>query len=189
MNKQKKELREECIKKRNALLDAGLIENISREICKKITEFPLFKTAENILTFYPKGSEINTLSLIEKFGETKKFYLPVCKNGEITVCPYKSGSNLVLNKYGIYEPKTPPIEDLSILDIVITPCLAADKNFNRLGWGGGYYDKFFKNKNLRAKKVVVLPEALLLSALPGEAHDIKCDILITEKSFLVRSLA
>lgn len=187
MNKQKKELREEYIKKRNALLNAGFIEKISGEICKKIAEFPLFKTAENILTFYPKGSEINTLELVKTFSGTKNFYLPVCRNGEITVCPYKLDTELVLNMYNIYEPKTEPIEDLSILDIVITPCLAADRNFNRLGWGGGYYDKFFKNKNLRAKKVVILPEDMLVSCLPDEAHDIKCDILITEKSFLVRT--
>ena len=174
----KEELRKYYKQKRDELYKAGCIFNISDSIVKKIAESEYFKSAKNIMLFYPKGSELNLLELL-KFKD-KNFYMPVCKEGEIVVCPYKEGDKLILNGYGIYEPETSPVKDLSIFDIIITPALCADINCQRIGYGKGYYDRFFANKNLKAKKIIVVPKECLVNSIPCEHFDKPCDLIITQ---------
>lgn len=177
----KKTLRNICKKKRDELHSEGKIREISDIISKKISRSKYFKEAKNILLFYPKGSELNLLSLMDRENSTNKnFYLPVCRGEDIIVCPYRNGDKLSLNKYGIYEPESIPIQDLSILDLIITPALCADEKCNRIGYGKGYYDRFFCNKNLRAKKIIALPERFLIKSIPCDEFDIPCDLTITE---------
>lgn len=177
MSQDKKSLRRFYKEKRNTLFKKGDIFDISDKIRKKLNIE--IENAKNILLFYPFGSELNLLSLIEE-NKDKNFYLPVCIGENIAVCPYKTESELVLNKYKIPEPTTKPLTDISILDIVITPALCADKNCYRLGYGGGYYDRFFSNADLRAKKIVVIPDEMFIENIPYDSFDIKCDMVMTE---------
>ena len=97
--------------------------------------------------------------------------------------PYEKDS-LSENEFGIMEP----MSDFSVLpqqnDIIIVPALAADKNFNRLGYGGGYYDRFLKN--LSAKKIVPISEKLITSEIETDVFDQKVDIIVTEKAVYFR---
>lgn len=184
----KKKLRDIYKKKRDELHKKGKIREISAIISKKISQNKYFKEAKNILLYYPKGSELNLLGLMdEKISPNKIFYLPVCRGEDIIVCPYKSGDKLSLNKYGIFEPESPPIQNLNVLDLIITPALCADKSCNRIGYGKGYYDRFFCNKNLRAKKIIVLPEDFLIGSIPCDEFDKPCDFIVTELSVLENS--
>jgi len=139
------------------------------------------------MLFYPIGSELNVLNIINApENKNRNFYLPVCKGEKIAPCPYKTGDELILNKYKILEPKTEALQDISILDIVITPAICADKSFQRLGYGGGYYDRFFADKNLTAQKIVIIPDEMLVENIPCDEFDIKCDMVVTEKRTLKR---
>ncbi len=177
----KNELRKIYKNRRDELFLKGKITEISTLILKNILNNEYFKAAKNVLFFCPKGSEINLLGLIDKVYD-KNFFLPVCCGENLEICPFKKGDKLVLNKYKIYEPETKPVQNLEILDTVITPALCADKNFNRLGYGKGYYDRFFTNKNLSAKKIIVIPEEFLLDCIPQDRFDISCDLIITENN-------
>ena len=96
---------------------------------------------------------------------------------------------LVLHKFGYYESCSEIYEDDSILDLIIIPGIVFDKNKNRIGFGGGYYDKFlYKLKENHNKNNTKLPlivavcyDFQLLNSIPYEKHDIKPDIIITEK--------
>lgn len=181
MNNDKKSLRKFYKEKRDALFKKGLICEISEKICIHLNE--IFKNAKNIMLFYPFGSELNILPVMEA-NRDKNFYLPKCMEKELIVVPYKTGDTLVLNKYNIKEPDTEPVLDIEILDIIVTPALCADKNCYRLGYGGGYYDRFFANKKLRAQKIVIVPDEMLVEKLPCEEYDIKCDMVVTESELL-----
>ena len=185
--KDKKELRKIYKEKRDALFNEGFLCKVSKKISDKLNKIIQSKNAKHIMLFYPFGSELDILNITEASqNKDRNFYLPVCNEDKMFVCPYKSGCELVLNKYKIKEPKTKPLNDISILDIVITPALCADKNFQRLGYGGGYYDRFFAQNNLKATKIVIIPDDFLLETLPSEEFDIKCDIILTEKRTLKR---
>ncbi len=173
----KKLLRIKCKEIRCAICSSDKIEKISSAICQKITELKAFKEAKNVMLFYPKYGEINLLPLI---NSKKNFYLPRCLGESMEICAYSAGDELFENKYKILEPKTSALKTLDCLDIVFVPALCADKKGNRLGWGMGYYDRFFREKNIKALKIAVVPKELLFEEVPKNALDVPCDIVVTQ---------
>ena len=72
------------------------------------------------------------------------------------------------------------------IDLIIVPALCCDKNGYRLGYGGGYYDRFLKD--YKGIKVVCLPKQLIFDTIYHEVHDIKMDYIITESRIIKVSL-
>ena len=90
---------------------------------------------------------------------------------------------LLINKYGIPEPE---IVDKVYPDILFVPSVAFDKQLNRLGYGGGYYDRYIQ-KISKIKKIVKVGLAFSyqrLKIIPTKMHDKKLDIIITEKNII-----
>ncbi|MBO6087790.1 5-formyltetrahydrofolate cyclo-ligase [bacterium] len=156
------------------------IEEISRKICEKIRHFEDYEHAQNVMIFYPIKYEINLLELLE---DKKNFYLPKVYNSgklknesgkEILVCPYSS--DLKKSELNIYEPCTEPINP-EVLDLIFVPALIVDKNNYRLGYGGGFYDRFLM-KYPDIKTIVPIPKELITEKLPHSEFDVKVDEII-----------
>ena len=154
------------------------IKKISEAISANIAGLKEFQNAKHIMLYYPIKNELNLLNLMTT---DQYFYLPRMKNKELEVCPYNQGDNLKITNYNIPEPITTPV-DKNIVDLVLVPALMADSLFNRLGYGGGYYDRFFANTNYY--KIVGIPDELLADQLPTEETDIKCDCIVTQSKIL-----
>jgi len=150
------------------------ISAVSIIICKKIRQNAVYKSAQNVMLFYPLKNEVNLLPLLD---DDKNFYLPKVCGEELLVCPFEKGDELKISELKIFEPCTNPIQP-DCLDLVIVPALAADKNGFRLGYGGGFYDRFLGK--ISVKKFVALPYQLLLKKLPVEKFDIPVDLVITD---------
>lgn len=143
----------------------------SRQAAEKIRQSEKYKTAKHVLIYYPLKYEINLLNLLK---DNKSFYLPKINNNEIQVCPYSD--KLVLSKYNTSEPCTNPINP-DILDLIIVPALMADKNHNRLGYGGGFYDRFLSNfPNINT--ILPIYKELFVDNLPTENFDMKISEII-----------
>ena len=96
-------------------------------------------------------------------------------------------NELVLHKFGYYESKSDIFCDENILDLIIVPALAFDIVKNRIGFGGGYYDKFLHKirKNHNNPLIIgICYDFQLLDNIPSEIHDVKVDFVITEKRSL-----
>ena len=93
--------------------------------------------------YYPINFEIDDLVLLRKFEKNKfKISLPVIKkNFQMDFYKWTFSSPLKVNKYGIPEPE---IKSIVYPDILLIPLVAFDKNLNRLGYGGGYYDRLIE---------------------------------------------
>ena len=150
------------------------IKTVSSAICKKLREQDFYKKAEHVLIFYPLEHEIDLRELLE---DKKQFYLPKVNGKAMHICPFDKNTKLERSKFNIQEPCTNPIEP-QILDLVIVPALAVDKNGNRLGYGGGFYDTFLAVYKIPT--AVVAAKELIFEALPQEEHDIKMDYVITQ---------
>lgn len=150
------------------------ILKISEKLVCKLMESEEYKQAKNIMLFYPKGDEVNLLALLD--DKTKKFYLPKIQNKDLLCCPYGKGDELCESCFKTKEPLTDSI-DKKLLDLVIVPALAVDKNNYRLGYGGGFYDRFLAEANI--KKIVCIPQVFFLDTVYPEKHDIKIDVVIT----------
>ena len=166
------EIREKNNKKNTQIDFNQIIKILKKEkITKKI-----------IGGYYPVNFEIDDLELLKKL-EKRKFNisLPVIrKNSQMDFYKWSFYDPLKVNKYGIPEPA---IKDIVYPDVILVPLVAFDNNLNRLGYGGGYYDRLIKKFSKR-KKIIKIGLALSVQKIdkvPIDVYDQKLDYIITNK--------
>tara|TARA_Y100001968_G_C19172210_1_gene626209 strand:+ start:66 stop:656 length:591 start_codon:yes stop_codon:yes gene_type:complete len=170
------EIREKELKKNQS----KIFLQVEKFIRKYIEAYPL-KKKQYIGIYWPLKGEVDLRDLKNSFDI--QFLLPCCKNkGQIEYKKW-SGKNLQNDYCGIPSPlneKTISPDEISVLFL---PALAIDLNGNRLGYGGGYYDRLRKNSTWRSIiTFVVLPEKCVsLTPLPCDPWDIPFESWITEK--------
>ena len=132
--------------------------------------------------YYPVNFEVDDLKLLEKF-EKKNFNisLPVVKkNFQMDFYQWSFSDPLKINKYGIPEPET---KNVVYQDVILIPLVAFDKNLNRLGYGGGYYDRLITSLS-KKKKIIKIGLALTVQKVdkvPINVYDQKLDYIVTNK--------
>lgn len=168
----KAELREKA-KQIRSLLE---MDKISEKIVESIRSSEIYEVAQNIMIFYPLKDEINLLPLLK---DKKNFYLPKVQGDELVVCPYKDGDRLKVSEFKTQEPLTKPT-DPNILDMIFVPALMADKNFHRIGYGRGYYDRFLSKHALNAIRIVPIPSLLIRDEIPADDFDAQFDVILDE---------
>jgi len=132
--------------------------------------------------YYPVNFEVDDLELLKRL-EKKKFNisLPVIKKKfQMDFYGWSFSNLLKSNKYGIPEPET---KNKVYPDIILVPLVAFDKNMNRLGYGGGYYDRFIK-KISKKKKIIKIGLAFShqkIDKVPTNIYDQKLDYIVTNK--------
>jgi 5-formyltetrahydrofolate cyclo-ligase len=132
--------------------------------------------------YYPVNFELNDLELLKKF-EKKNFMisLPVIKKKfQMDFYKWSFLDLLKINKYGIPEPEK---KKIVYPDILLIPIVAFDKNRNRLGYGGGYYDRLVE-KLSKKKKIIKIGLALSvqkINKVPIDVYDQKLDYIVTNK--------
>ena len=132
--------------------------------------------------YYPVNFEVDDLMLLEKF-EKKNFNisLPVVKkNFQMDFYQWSFSDPLKINKYGIPEPET---KNIVYPDVILVPLVAFDKDLNRLGYGGGYYDRLIAKFSKR-KKIIKIGLALSVQKIdkvPIDIYDQKLDYIVTNK--------
>jgi len=177
IDEQKKIIRDKNKKLRNNLN----IKDLSKQIINKLFYLDVFKNADSVFCYISFENEIDTFQILNY--ENKKIYVPKIDNGSMYMTEYTPQS-LEKNKFGILEPKKCNPIIPSINDVIIVPALACDLNFYRIGYGKGYYDKFFvKNKGI---KILPIPSDLVSKKVPHDKYDIPVDIIVTENSILKR---
>lgn len=157
----------EVRKNRNRAVDEVLVQ--------KLQETSEYKTAQNILLYYPLKDEINLLPLLN--DSSKKFYLPKIEGKNLFCCSYKNGDLLCESCFKTKEPFT-PYEDKNLINLAIIPALCVDGENFRLGYGGGFYDRFLKD--FQGTKIVCIPKELVVETVFPEKHDIRMDLIITD---------
>ena len=152
------------------------MEKESSILAEKLVQTEEYKRAKNVMLYYPLEKEVNLLSLLN--DETKNFYLPRIKVESLECCKYSSGDELCESCFHTLEPTCNACSKQEI-DLVIVPALAVDKNNYRLGYGGGFYDRFLKD--FKGFKIVCIPEELIVENVYPEKHDVKIDLIISSK--------
>ena len=135
--------------------------------------------------YFPINYEIDDLGILKKLKKKKyQISLPVIKkNFDMDFYRWSFDDPLKINKYGIPEPFS---KQLIYPDILLVPLVAFDKNLNRLGYGGGYYDRVIDKLS---KKKSILKIGLALSVqkinnVPVTKYDKKLDYIVTDKYIL-----
>ena len=132
--------------------------------------------------YYPVNFEVDDLELLKKIEKNKfTISLPVIKkNFKMDFYKWSFSDILKINKYGIPEPET---KNIVYPDVILVPLVAFDNNLNRLGYGGGYYDRLI-NKLSKKKKIIKIGLALSaqkIDKVPINKYDQKLDYIVTNK--------
>jgi 5-formyltetrahydrofolate cyclo-ligase len=163
------------------------LAELSQAVCAHLAKWPPFRQAEHILLYTPFRDEIDLLPLCQTTGPTRYFLPAIHPDSTMHFYPYRPGDPLLPGQYGILEPEQTHPLNLSLLssnDIILTPGLAFDIEGYRLGYGKGYYDRFFAalKANLTLPlNVGITAEALIFDTLPRDAWDIPLQALVTEQ--------
>ena len=150
----------------------------SDKIYENLIASDLYKNAKSIFIYYSVGKEVKTKEIIKKaLADKKKVYIPKIKGKEMIDARLESLDDLVAGDFSI--PTTKSNDLIENPDLTIVPGLSFDKNKNRLGYGGGYYDRFLaKNKTI---KVGLIIEDFKSLDLETDEYDIKMDYIISDK--------
>ncbi len=158
-------------------------EDISRSIRDKVFSLPEYKSAGTVFCFVSTASEPETDGIISTaLHEGKRVCVPrITGEGTMEAVEISSLSDLVPGSFNIREPteKLPSVGK-SMIDLALIPCMSCTGHGNRLGRGGGYYDRFLSD--FSGSSVMVCPEALMSDTVPIEEHDISVPIVVTDKS-------
>jgi len=177
MKELKAEIRKR-IKEKRLLLDRTCAEKLSAEVCRRILEIENLLEFDSFLLYYPHKGEVSLLSLftfLKDFG--KKVLFPKVVGKEIIPIEVSSLNELSKGFKGIFEPVL--LSKSYKPDVVFVPGIAFDLECYRLGYGGGFYDRFLSKGNFF--KIGVCFEFQIVERLPVEPFDVPVDIVVSEK--------
>ena len=178
----KSQIRNKIIKIRKKKFDKNLLINLEKLISfLKINKLNL----KNIGGYYPSNYEIDDLAILDLLEKKNfKVSLPIIKkDNQMNFYSWSRNDPLKINKFGIPEPVSYKI---FYPDILLVPLVAYDSSLNRLGYGGGYYDRYIE-KIEKIKKVIKIGLAFSfqkISSIPIDQYDKRLNFIVTEKKIL-----
>ncbi len=138
------------------------------------------------LLYYPLGNEVNTIGLIERlYSLNKQIYLPKVTGSTMEFRKFTGFSDLVKGRYDVLEPAGELLNAKA--DIVCVPGVVFDMKCNRIGYGGGFYDKFFSSIKHIIKSAFAF-EFQIVEEIETESFDIPVDEIFTEKRIINRRI-
>ena len=179
----KSELRKKVLKVRKKFNTKNIQPNFKQIV--KILKKEKITNQITIGGYYPVNFEIDDLTLLRKFKKNKfNISLPIIKkNFQMDFYSWSFSEPLKINKYGIPEPEA---KNIVYPDVLLIPLVAFDKKLNRLGYGGGYYDrlieKLSKKKNII--KIGLAFSSQEIKKIPINKHDQKLDYIITNENII-----
>lgn len=205
----KKQFRTKLLAKRNTL-SADYCDMSDRLIRRNLKSLPEYRRSQVIFVYVSTENEVDTRHLIaEALEEGKHVAVPRCERGKpgmMEACEIHSMSDLEPGTWGIPEPKTGcrKVEPEEI-DLCVIPCISMTESGIRLGYGGGYYDRYLERIRERAHAqtecsrerqdhilgrisafcAAICRQQMISDDLPAQPHDRPVDALITEKQVIL----
>ena len=188
--KEEKRMLRSRMRERAKALQPEYTESADASIFQNLTGLDLYKKAETIFCYVGRTDEINTsLIICHALEHGKCVMVPRCEErGIMHAYEIHSMGDLVEGSYGILEParhclKIEPVQGQMKPNqegtwLAIVPCLGATHCGHRLGYGGGYYDRYLKD--IKGPKILLCREQMILEAIPQEEHDLVIETVVTE---------
>jgi len=178
----KSEIRKKILKIRRQ----NISKNLDIDFKKILRILKKNKVSQKIIGgYYPYNFEINPINILEKFEKQKyQISLPrIKKKSQMDFFLWSTEDPLLINKYGIPEPTS---NKIMYPNILLVPLVAFDKYNNRIGYGGGFYDRYIK-KLRKNKKIITIGLAYSfqkVKRVPVNKYDFKLDYIVTNKGII-----
>ncbi len=178
----KNELRRIMKARRAAAQDRLLCDE---KILHNLLSLEMFSAGKRYFVYKSFGAEADTSQLVaELLRRGKEVYLPRTCGKEMVLVRYE-GQAFVQGAYGIAEPVGAASNALP--DVCVLPMLAGDADCRRLGYGGGYYDRFLANQGKTALKIGICYDFQIVDKIPAEGHDVPADAIVTDARIFRRA--
>ena len=163
---------------RNQLEDSERF-NKSVKIGTSLFNHPYYQKAKTIGFYVSLEEEVETILLIEEaLKNRKRICVPKVEGDEIRFYRIKSLVDLQEGTYNIYEPTTPYITRPNKMDLIVVPMIGFNKKKYRLGYGGGYYDRYLKD--YKGHTIGLAFDDCLIEEDFQDEHDLPMELIITE---------
>ena len=198
MKKEATRARKERLRKRLLAvrmgLDRGQVEVSGQAILERVLSLEAYRRAKLVHTYVSsKENEVDTRALIcTCLNQGKRVAVPVVMPGTKTLAHalIDGLDQLVVGPWGLAQPDPAAATWLPAearIDLVVVPGLAFDRRGHRIGWGGGYYDRFLAQ--VQTVKIGLCYDELVLDCIPGEPHDVPVDLVVAETAIYQGGLA
>lgn len=181
LNEEKNALRKAFSDKRKAVQNK---KQADETIFQRLIQSEEFQNCDTVLIYVSVRSEVDTIGIIEAcFSLNKKTAVPICRdNGIMTFHRISSFSDLCNSKFGIPQPDESAEIAATEKTLCVVPGLSFDKSGYRLGYGGGYYDRFLAS--FKGETIGLCYDDCISECLPHGDYDKKVSKVITEKTIL-----
>lgn len=166
-------------------------EEKSKCIAVCFCDSDLFKNSDVIALYSPVNGEADVRGIFEickSMGKTVCFPKVVSKEEMQFLC-VDSLNELSCGMFNILEPSGEKICKKEDIDIILVPGICFDTNMYRVGYGGGFYDRFLKNSDILKIGICFSEQIFKKGAINAESTDIPMDMLLCEKGFISAELA
>jgi 5-formyltetrahydrofolate cyclo-ligase len=158
-------------------------------IKKQLFEQDEYKKAHAVMFYAAFGSEVPTSEIIESaLKDGKIVILPIAdmRSNNLMLRRINDLAHLTESEYGIPEPIIEHTDDFKAenIDLVIVPGIAFDEEGWRIGYGGGFYDRFMQLLGTDVPLLSIAFELQVVPKIPAESHDLPVDKIITENRII-----
>lgn len=184
-NISKKEIRDTILDIRKSF-DKEYLNRLSNVICNRVIKQEAYINCKNLVLYMPINNEVNLDILMNKgFQDNKRIWIPKVLNKNMEFYRITKDTKLIKGAYGILEPDC---EEILIPDnntLIIMPGAAFSEDLGRIGYGGGYYDKYL-SKHTCCKTIAVCYNFQIMPMIPMDEHDIRPDIIISDDNIFIK---
>ncbi len=182
----KNQIRKELLGRR-AALDTAQVSRRSSSVVNSVGSLEAWRDAREALLYWPVRNEVDVRPLVKDLWERgDRVFLPCCRDdcpGEMDIGVVRAESDLIRGAYSIHEPDSQKCEFPESVspDIVIVPGVGFDRRGFRIGFGGGYYDRFLARPEAASCLVVgVCYDFQIVESVPAEDWDKPVHVICTE---------
>lgn len=154
-------------------------------ICRLVLQSEAYQSARTVFCYVGAEREINTTPLLRAaLRDGKTVAVPLClEKGVMEARQIQGLSDLVTGKYGILAPMLQcPVVEPEAFDLALIPCSTGNANGQRLGYGGGFYDRYLPRTH--CPTMLLCRSRLVVEDIPVEPHDVPMTYLVTERGIV-----
>lgn len=187
LKRAKRDVRRRVLAERDALSLAQRTR-LAQAATERFFSLPELSRAKTVLAFWSFGSELSTAPLIAGLHDRGAVVaLPRIVDGELEARSYRPGDPVTPTTFGAFEPDAGTVLDPTEIDVIAVPAVAFDRDGRRVGYGGGFYDRFLLKTRRDATRAGIAYGMQLLAPgleLPDGHFDLRVDLVITEAETL-----
>jgi 5-formyltetrahydrofolate cyclo-ligase len=181
LKRAKRAVRRRVLAARDELPGSERAERSAR-IAERVMSLPEVERASTVMAFWAFGSEPDTMPLIEALhARGIRIALPAIVEGDLEPRAFVPGDSVTETSFGAREPADGQAIDPGEIDVVVTPAVAFDRKGRRVGYGGGFYDRFLpKTRDDAARIGIGFEVQLVVDDLPNGHFDLRVDAVVTD---------